>query len=202
VTETDRTTADLFLHEVYDKEIPEFTGQYLMPGSSQNKLWEAHTSKKNRAKLKALTLLRCAYARPAGDPVAQKALLEATTFLVPNPERRAKQVADDPLNFCSVRYSRELIGWVYAGELDRVIKQARITVSREFVPVIICPNITVAGFCFVAYRGAFVCLNCGNLFAVDFAHPDGSKGEIYCTQRCGQAYRQKTYRLKVKGRKK
>ena len=139
-------------------------------------------------------MIRCAYT--ADDPISRKNLIDATRLLMPD-------YPGDADAFYAGANLKKIARDTYPGLLSQYIGKARLIISRrDFVPVILCPNLSVAMFVFAAYRGIAICLNCQKLFALDLPRVDGSTGERYCTAACGQRYRQKVYRLNVKARSK
>jgi hypothetical protein len=169
----------------------EFTSAHVTPGTSDFGQYEAAVSEEDRSTLRALTLLRAAYSRPAGDPLAEQALLDATKTVVPNYKGDAKE-------FFKGKDLREIANRQYHALLNQELKHAHLWIPPSTViPVVLCPNIKTAAFVYHAYRGVSACLNCRKQFATDFRHVDGSKSSLYCSVRCGQQYRQKLYRLNV-----
>jgi hypothetical protein len=171
----------------------EFTAAFFDLGTPQHKELETEVSETDRKRLRSLTLLRCAYS--ANDPIARKNLSEVTRLLWP-------EYPGNSSEYFRVNDPKKIARWVYPALLKEELKSARLSISGKFVPEILCPNMTVAAFAFAAYRGIAVCLNCQKLFALDLERADGSNSEKYCTAACGQRYRQKIYRLKVKDRAK
>jgi hypothetical protein len=172
----------------------EFTSAHVTPGTSDHKEYEASVSEEDRSTLQALTLLRAAYSRPAGDPIAEQALMDATNALVPGyPKSGPKE--GDLKAFYKGKDLREIANRHYHTLLNQELKHACLWIPLStVVPLVLCPNIKTAAFVYHAYRGVSACLNCRKQFATDFRHADGSKSPLYCSTRCGQQYRQKLYR--------
>jgi hypothetical protein len=165
-----------------------FSAAHLTLGTSDYKEYQAGTTEEDRSTLLALTLLRAAYSRPAGDPIAEQALHDATNALVSG-------YPGDLKAFYKGKDLREIAKRHYRALLNQELKHACLWIPESaVVPVVLCPDIKTAAFVYHAYRGISACLNCRKQFATDFPHADGSKSELYCSVRCGQQYRQKLYR--------
>jgi hypothetical protein len=175
-----------------EKRYREFTSAHLTPGTSDYKQFELGTTKDNRLELAALALLRSVSSRPPGDAIAEQAMIDATMALIPDYPGDAKA-------FYEGKDLREIAVRTYHDLLNEELKMVRLWLPPgRFTPVVRCPDIKTAAFVYHAYRGVSACLNCRKQFATDFRRADGSKGELYCSVRCGQQYRQKVYRSKVK----
>jgi hypothetical protein len=154
-------------------------------------------SEKDRARLRALSLLRYAHATFNRDAItAKKAISDAAELLIDDDkELQSVFSAGNP---------REVAKWFYPAFFTREIKGAQVVMWRtkqeQFLPAIYCPNTTIAAFTSVSYRGLAACLNCYRVFSPDSPSIDTSVSEKYCTAACGQRYRQKIYRLREKAR--
>lgn len=150
-------------------------------------------TEQERSRLKSLSLLQ--YAHAITDAIAaKKALSDAASLAIDDKEiQRVIASLNDP---------RAAAEWLFVGFFNREIKSARTVVWRtkqdQFLPAIYCPNKCVASFVAVSYRGLAACLNCHKVFSPDSPSIDESTSEKYCTAACGQRYRQKLYRLKLK----
>jgi hypothetical protein len=173
--------------------VREFTPAFFQPGTAEHRELENTVSESDRAALKALVLIRSAYV--TDDPIARQSLQDATYQLMPDYSGHVK-------HFFQNANPKKIAGKEYPGLMRQYMRKARLVVSRGFVPAILCPDLSTAMFVFAAFRGISCCLNCQKLFALDLPRVDGSAGERYCTARCGQAYRQKVYRLRVKSKSK
>jgi hypothetical protein len=165
---------------VYAKK---FTTQYLIPGTREYKSMETATTEKDRATVRAISLLR--YAASAENPAAAKALRDAAQILLPDHPGRGA-IVKPPL---------------YVALLKQEMKRAWSTMwieGGEAVPALVCPDLRCALFVASAYKAVDTCPNCHRLFAVDSTRIDGSLSTKYCKAVCGQRFRQKMYRLKLK----
>jgi hypothetical protein len=166
----------------------EFTPVFFLPGSTENAELTASVSKEDQATFKALLALRCAIS--SDEPIGKLLLASAIKLLVENHPGDASEYA-------RVTDVRQVARNIYPALLSEKLKRVRIIITRDFVPAMLCPDITTAMFCFASFRGVAVCLNCQKIFAYDAPRADGTASEKYCTARCGTLYRQKNYRLRV-----
>lgn len=113
-------------------------------------------------------------------------------------------VKDPTLRKTSVRQPRELAEMFYPAFLVREMKSAKLvmrcTDAGHFLPAIFCPTARVAAFVAAAFRGLRVCPHCLEVFDPNSERVDGSKSGTYCSVAHGSAYRQKLYRLSLKGK--
>lgn len=177
------------LRKVFRAEPPresakEFTRVYMTPGTREHKEFEATISKEDRSILSALALLRRAQAMKSP---AAKDLADAASLLL---GWRPPQWAISPVA------RQEGAAWWYRTLLNERMKKTRLVMARAkggFAPAVLCDDLRTAAFVFAAYRGVEACAACHRLFA-----PDPERGEKYCSDACGQNFRQKLYRLKLK----
>lgn len=185
-SEQSRKFRRVFRAELPRKSPKEFTRAYMTPGTPEHKEFEAAISKKDRAVLSAIALLRRAQAMKLP---AAKDMADAASLLL---DWRPPEWAISPVN------RREGAAWHYRTLLTDGMKKTRLVMARArggFAPAVLCPDLRTAAFVFAAYRGVEVCAACQELFA-----PDPERGGKYCSEACGQNYRQKLYRLKLKQR--
>jgi hypothetical protein len=175
-----------------------FTRSYMTPGTREHKEFEAATSKKDRSILSALALLRRAQAMKSP---AAKDLADAASLLLDwRPPEWAQGRIIRTGEAISPLAQREGAAFWYRTLMTQGMKGARIVMARAkggFAPAVLCPDIRTGAYVFAAYRGVEVCAACQELFA-----PDPERGGKYCSEACGQNFRQKLYRLKVKARTK
>ncbi len=166
------------------RKLKEFTSAYMTPGTPQYKQFEAATSDKDRAILSAVALLRRAHSMKS--PAARD-LADAASLLF---DWRPPEWAIPPVG------RREGAAWQYRSLLNDGMKNARLVMARArggFAPAILCGDLRMAAFVFAAYKGVAVCAACRGLFA---QNPE--RGGDYCSEACGQNFRQKAYRLRLK----
>jgi hypothetical protein len=169
------------------RDVKEFTAAYMTPGTRQHKEMEQATTQRDRRVIASLRLLQYAHAKA---PDAARELVEA--FSVLSGGWRPRDLGYGHLS------QRELAANFYSGSFNDEMKSARVIMSRPTrseapVPAIWAPDIRTAAFVFAAFRGVEVCASCHRLFA-----PDRERGEKYCSDACGQNFRQKLYRQRVK----
>jgi hypothetical protein len=165
------------------RKLKEFTAAYMTRGTREYKEFEAATSKKDRATLSALALLRRAQSMKSP---ASKDLADAASLLL---DWR-------PPEWAVAAGRKEGAAWWYRSLLNDGMKNARLVMARAkggFAPAILCGDLRTAGFVFAAYKGVGVCAACHELFA-----PDAERSGDYCSDACGQNFRQKRYRMKLK----
>lgn len=186
-TKEDSEHSQMF-RRVFRAELPrklkEFTSAYMTPGTGEYKEFEAATSKKDRATLSALALLRRAQAMKSP---ASKDLADAASLLL---GERPPEWAIPPVG------RREGAAWWYRSLLNDGMKNTRLVMSRAkggYAPAILCSDLRTAAYVFAAYKGVAVCAACRGLFA-----QDPERGGDYCSEACGQNFRQKAYRLRLK----
>ncbi|MGB9434769.1 MAG: hypothetical protein WBQ89_21165, partial [Candidatus Acidiferrum sp.] len=176
----------------------EFTASHLIPGTADHQEFVAGTSAEDRETLKGLTLLRSVMDRE-DDALAHQEMIAITPRLGANLPKSGPYAVDLDA-FYKGKDVREIARKTYQGLLNVAIAADTHLEILEgsILPVVACANIRAAAFVFTAYKGISTCLNCGKQFSTDFRRPDGSKSELYCTQRCGAQYRQKVYRHNMK----
>jgi hypothetical protein len=160
------------------------TPEYLTPGTPEHSFMEAATTEQDRATLKAVSLLR--YAHGDESETAASALRAAAEILLPGHPGQ-KEIVKPSL---------------YASLLTREMAGAKLVMwtskQREIIPAVMCPSLKVALFVASAYRTVASCANCHKLFGLEGTRADGSASEKYCTQACGQRFRQRMYRLNLR----
>jgi hypothetical protein len=171
----------------------EFTDAFVTPGTPEYKQMEHAVSERDRNQLRALRLLRYVCVGN-NETAARKALKDAGQLLFSKP--------DDVELYVGGKNPQKVAIERYRSDFNEEIHGHRIVIRRskrgEFIPAIHCTDMKTAMFLYAAFRGVEACLNCGRLFAVDAARPDASSSDRYCTARCGQSYRQKLYRTRIK----
>jgi hypothetical protein len=173
-----------------------FTSAFMSPGSPEHMEMEANTTKKDRDTLHGLLRLRYTHERfPVNEKAAKSELSHASSALIEDPRIRA--------TFAGGKLP-QVAAWFYPAFFNRGLKRARLvlwlTKQNQFLPAIFCPDMKTATFAFAAFRGVVACANCGELFTLDSERVDKSRGEKYCTAACGQRFRQKAYRQRVRGK--
>lgn len=173
----------------------EFTSSHVTLGTPEYKEMEQAITTKSRNRLRALRLLRYVCVE-SDETAARKTLVDAGQLIFDDPKLAALFAAggDDPRKAASDAYRQ-----FFNEELRGSWLAVQRTKRGEFIPVIRCDDMKTAMFAFAAFRGLETCLNCQKLFVVDAPRPDDSSSERYCSGTCGQRYRQKLYRLRVKG---
>lgn len=162
-----------------------FNPQYLVLATVEHNYMESVTTPNDRDTLKAISLLRYAHTSEDGETTA-KALRDAAQILLPNHPARAELVKPE----------------LYISLLNRGMHGAKLVMwtspQSQTIPAVMCPSLRVALFVATAYKAVAACANCQKLFALDAERLDGSYSERYCTASCGQKFRQRMYRLRVK----
>ena len=168
------------LHE----PVTEFSRDFLTPGTPQHRRLLAATTKKERQRLSAIVLLQRAY---LSELPAAKDMADAAALMF---DWRPPEWAISPRN------RQKGASFWYRSLLNEGMNRARLVMARAkggFAPAVLCPDIPTAAFVFSAFRGARVCASCRQLFA-----PDPERDEKYCSKSCGQNFRQKAYRSRVR----
>jgi hypothetical protein len=180
------------------ESVREFTAAFMRVGSPEHTEMEASTTRKDRETYKALLQLRSTHATfpiRLDEKAARRELSSAGSKLIEDPRIQATFGGGE---------IRRIAAWFYPAFFNRELARTRLvlwlTKQNQFVPAILCPDMKTAMFAFAAFGHIAACPNCGNLFALDSGRVDGSKGERYCKAVCGERYRQKVYRLKVKAK--
>lgn len=179
--------------------VKEFTSAYTQPGSVEHSELETDITDKDWKTLRqGLVSLYYSHGTfPTGMKEAKRELSKASQRLPTDPRLQA--------TFAGGQLP-QVTAWFYPAFFNRELRRARLvlwlTKRNQFIPAIFCPSMKTALFAFAAFRGVAACANCGELFSPDSARADKSMSEKYCTAACGQRYRQKVYRLKVKAKTK
>jgi hypothetical protein len=178
------------------QSVKEFTSAYMRVGAPEHAEMEAGTSEKDRETWKGLLQLRATHATspfPLDERAAKRELASAGAKLIEDPRIQATFAGGQV---------RKVAAWFYPAFFNRELKRSRVvlwlTKQNQFVPAIFCPDMKTAMFAFAAFGRIVACPNCGELFAPDSDRLDKSRSEKYCTVACGSAYRQRTYRTRLK----
>jgi hypothetical protein len=175
--------------------VKEFTSAYIHQGSIEHSELETDIVDKDWKTLKlGLVSLRYSHETfPKDIKEAKRELSKASQRLFTDPRLQA--------TFAGGQLP-QVTAWFYPAFFNRELKRTRLvlwlTKDNQFIPAIFCPSMKTALFAFAVFHGVAACTNCGELFTLDSERADNSRGEKYCTAACGQRYRQKVYRLKVK----
>jgi hypothetical protein len=178
------------------QSVREFTDAFMRDGTPEYMEMNAAVSPKSIETWRGLLQLRASQIA-TDDTVGKQALSRAGTSLLDDPRLR-KAFVDG--------HRSRLAPWFYPAFVNRELKDTKLvlwlTKRSQFVPAIFCPNMRAALFAATAFRRIAACPNCKQLFALDSERADGGRGERYCTALCGQRYRQRMYRQRLKARAK